>query len=98
MDKYSWSEISLIVIIIQHSLEQPMCIKVINKQLLKKKSSESLKHEKRLLLKLNKKNNPFIIKLYSTFENRVNFIFLMEFNQGGNLEFHIQRLKRLTAK
>ena len=40
-------------------------------------------------------DNPFLSKLYYSFETPFYLVFVMEYCQGGELFFHLRKLKRL---
>lgn len=43
-------------------------------------------------------DNPFLSKLYYSFETNFYLVFVMEYCQGGELFFHLRKLKRLTEE
>jgi len=72
------------------------CIKILNKaRILRLKQAEHIKNEKNVL---NSVSHPFIVKLYSTFKDKVNLYLLMEFIPGGELFNYIRRAGRLPDR
>ena len=51
--------------------------------------------EKRILSKIN---SPFIVKLFYSFQDKEYLYFLLEFIQGGDLFFHLNKNKHLSEK
>lgn len=58
-------------------------------------SLEKIKNERSLLLNFT---SPYVIKLYHIFESQNKICFALEFMQGGNLNFHIDKLGRFTEE
>ena len=43
-------------------------------------------------------NNPFVVKLYSAFQDDSHFFFCLEFVQAGNLGFYLKLLKKFSLE
>lgn len=56
-------------------------------------SLENIKNERSVLLNFI---SPYVIKLYHIFESQNKICFALEFMQGGNLNFHIEKLGRFS--
>lgn len=59
--------------------------------IVKTKNVENIKNEKALLEKIN---NPYIIKLHFTFQNREKIFFAFSYCNGGELFFHLSKNRR----
>jgi len=59
--------------------------------IVKTKNLENIKNEKALLEKID---NPFIIKLHFTFQNREKIFFAFSYCNGGELFFHLSKNRR----
>lgn len=69
------------------------CIK--KSQILEKKCITQIKTEKKVLEKLD---HPFIVKLYSTFQTADKIFMLLEYSNGGDMFFHLQRKRRFSEE
>jgi len=69
-------------------------MKVLTKsKILKKNEVGHTKSEKAILVKLN---NPFLVKLHYSFQDSDRLFFVMDYVNGGELFFHLQKEKRFT--
>lgn len=72
-------------------------IKAIRKlHILRTNNLDNLKNEKRILNKLKKLSNPFIINLYHTFQDPNKVYMLFDYCNGGELFFHLQKHGRFS--
>ena len=83
------------VILIRNKEEEKYyALKCLKKfHILKTNNVENLKNEKKILSRLD---NPFIIKLHKTFQDKEKIYMLFDYYNGGELFFHLQKLKRFT--
>lgn len=42
--------------------------------------------------------SPFVVKLYSAFQDETHFYFCLEYVESGNLSFYIRKLRRFTIE
>jgi serine/threonine protein kinase len=69
-------------------------MKVLTKsKILKKNEVGHTKSEKAILVKLH---NPFLVKLHYSFQDSDRLFFVMDYVNGGELFFHLQKEKRFT--
>jgi protein kinase A len=62
-------------------------------EIIKQKQQEHVRNEKWIL---SSASHPFIVRLFSTFQDHSNVYFLMEYVSGGELFSHIRRHVRLS--
>jgi len=73
---------------------QLLALKCIKKQsIIKNKNIENIKNEKKILENLD---NPFIIKLWFTFQNKEKIFMAFDYYNGGELFFHLQKHRRFS--
>jgi serine/threonine protein kinase len=60
-----------------------------------KKSERSIRYEKELLSKMN---HPFIVNMNYAFQDTENLYLVMDLLTGGDLRYHISRVKRFTEE
>ena len=71
-------------------------LKLIDKQfIIKNKKEVIVKNERNIMTEIN---HPFIISLEYAFESRNHIGFVMEYCAGGELFFHLRKLKCLTEE
>eukprot|EP01102_Stenamoeba_stenopodia_P009380 TRINITY_DN2760_c0_g1_i1.p1 TRINITY_DN2760_c0_g1~~TRINITY_DN2760_c0_g1_i1.p1 ORF type:complete len:720 (+),score=92.39 TRINITY_DN2760_c0_g1_i1:491-2650(+) len=69
------------------------CLKILDKSnIIRLKQEEHVRNEK---LTLSQCQNPFIVKLYGTFQDQTNLYFVLEYVPGGELFTLIRKYKRL---
>lgn len=72
-------------------------MKVLKKSFLKKKKQEfHIKSERKILVKI--KNDPFIIKLYNSFQTKKKVYFILEYCKGGELFNYLQKKGKFSEK
>jgi protein kinase X len=77
----------------QKTTNKFFCLKILSKErIVQLKQTEHVKSEKSVLAQIS---HPFIVKLYATFQDRVNLYFLLEYVSGGELFSCIRRSGRL---
>lgn len=65
------------------------------KHMIKRNQVEHIKTERRVLELMD---HPFIIKLKYAFQNAQKLYFVVDYCQGGELFFHIQRVERFNEE
>jgi serine/threonine protein kinase len=63
-------------------------------KIIQKKFIDSVMNERSLLTKVN---HPFLINIYSAFQDRENLYLLMDYLDGGDLRYHIGNKRKLIA-
>ena len=63
--------------------------------LIDKKSEKSIKYERDLLAKIK---HPFIINMNFAFQDKENLYLVMDLLTGGDLRYHITKLKKFTEE
>ena len=83
------------VVLVRNKMDnQLLALKCIKKgQILKNKNIENIKNEKKVLENLD---NPFIIKLHYTFQNKDKIFMAFDYYNGGELFFHLQKQRRFS--
>lgn len=72
--------------------KQLYAIKVLKKEfILEGDEVESTRSEKRVFLIANKERHPFLLNLHACFQTETRIYFVMEYINGGDLMWHIQR-------
>ena len=71
-------------------------MKILKKSIIKEKQQEEHTKTEQKILKIN--NNPFVIKLYFSFQDKSNLYIVTEFMQGGELFFHLHKEKKFSEK
>lgn len=74
---------------------QKLCaIKVLKKDfIVENDEADSVKSEKRVFLTANKEMHPFLLNLHCCFQTENRIYFVMEYISGGDLMWHIQKLR-----
>ena len=71
-------------------------MKIMSKvKIIRKNSIKNILNEKRLLAKLN---NPFIVNMVVSFQDKDNLYLIMDLLLGGDLRYHINRRKKYNEK
>ncbi|MCH0629298.1 protein kinase [Kocuria palustris] len=74
-------------------------IKVLKKDfIVENDEAELVKLEKRVFLTANKEKHPFLLNLHCCFQTENRIYFVMEFISGGDLMWHIQKLRFLAKR
>jgi hypothetical protein len=86
------------VILVKNKIDDTLfAMKGIRKlHILKTKNLDNLKNERRILNKLKKLSNPFIINLHQTFQDPHKVYMLFDYCNGGELFFHLQKYGRFS--
>jgi len=71
-------------------------MKILKKSLIKERQQEEHTMTEQKVLKII--NNPFIVKLYFSFQDNDNLYIVTEFMQGGELFFHLHKEKKFEMK
>ena len=64
-------------------------------KIIDKKSEKSIKYERDLLAKIK---HPFIINMNFAFQDKENLYLVMDLLTGGDLRYHITKLKKFTEE
>lgn len=64
-------------------------------KIIQKKSIDSVMNERSLLTKVS---HPFLINIYSAFQDRENLYLLMDYLDGGDLRYHIGNKRKFPEK
>ena len=71
-------------------------MKILKKSIIKEKDQEEHTKTEQKILKIN--DNPFIVKLYFSFQDNENLYIVTEFMQGGELFFHLHKEKKFNEE
>ena len=71
-------------------------MKILKKSIIKEREQEEHTKTEQKILKIN--DNPFIVKLYFSFQDNENLYIVTEFMQGGELFFHLHKEKKFNEE
>lgn len=82
--------------VILKATKKQYALKELNKaKLIDKKCDTNLRYEKDLLSKIN---HPFIVNMHFAFQDKDNVYFVMDLLTGGDLRFHLQKVRNFTEE